>query len=246
MGQSGYDDAVKAAKRFEAFLNGEEAMTDPRSLDELAADIEWDDAQWHADFLRTIANAIAEGLESPAILEHIGGFQTVGSGERADVKGVRGLDALWLSASDQFSSSTEAHVPNIDQLRMDTNVFELVGALRIDYTTARHEDLIRPCEPGALIAFVSELVTDAIGEIDRTTLHAVDALLTAAGYAADGGRRWDAVPPFRVEFVCFDGWRAKEWVEEGGEQWHLWLKSTLGGAVFKVPETPVDGSVGVR
>lgn len=232
-GDGGYADAVKAAERFHAFLAGETTTPPPKSLDELAAKIQWDDPLWRRDFLGVILDSVTEGLAYPAIVEAMSNLSPTDKFEPVFIKGVAGLEVHSLSKQAIYTPAIDTPLVAIDIFHTKPSVVEIAPALALEYQGQWHEDLVRSFEPGALRGFVESLVATAIQKIDGDALQAIDALLGSAGFTRGG---LETVPPFRVEFVHFGGWKAKDWVEDGGELWHVWLKTKLGGAAFVVPQ----------
>lgn len=231
-------DVVKAAGEFDAFVAGAPVVRERRTLAELYDNVQWDDPQWRSDFLTGIVDSVVGGLRSPRLLKIIGNVAELSGFDRALVKGVRDLEVTSINRSD--GPSTSAAPVTIDRnWKLDQAIFEIAPRLMPEFKAAFHEDEIRMKTPEQLDEFVLTLIVDARKTLDDWIIGAVRGLLQSANHTLDP-EAWDfldddfaPVVPFRFEFVCFDGWRAKEWVEEGGEWWHFWIKGKFGAAVFK-------------
>lgn len=242
-------DAVKAAEEFHTFLVGAPVSRGPRPLGELYDDVQWDDPQWRKEFLIGLTASIVDGLRSPRLFEAIGNVVEPAGLERRLVKGVFGLEATSISRSDDPTSS-DAPVAVVRTWRLDQSVYEIAPTLVPEFKTQIHEGEILSKTPVELEAFISDMIVDARKTLDDWIMGAVRGLLDAVGHTLDPDT-WDfldqdfaPVVPFRFEFVRFDGWRAKEWTEEGGEHWHLWIKGKFGAAVFKPTAGMLSGIPG--
>lgn len=251
-GHGGFADARKAAEEFDAFLAGAPVAREPKTLAELCDDIQWDDAQWRSDFLRAILESVTGRLRAPGIIKAIGNLTEIsdldayGRARRAGVKGVQDLEITSINRSDEPTSSSAPVA--IDRIwKFDAKIYEIAPRLTPEFKTRVHEDELRSKTAVQLEEFVMALVVDARNTLDDWILGAVRALLQSVGHDLDLGHPAfefldpdfsAVVVPFRFEFVRFDGWRGKEWMEEGGEYWNLWIKGKFGAAVFK-PHTEI-------
>lgn len=238
-GKNEISDVVKAADEFHTFLVGAPVSRGPRPLAELYDNVQWDDPQWRQEFLIGVTDSIVGGLRIPRWLEAVGNVAE--SSGPAIVKGVRDLEATSIERSDDPTSSS-APVAIERTWRVDQPVYEIAPRLTPEFKTKVHEDEILSKTPPELEEFMLALIGDARKTLDDWILGAVIGLLDSVGYDLDPEvvarhlldiELLAPVVPFRFEFVRFDGWRAKEWMEEGGEYWHLWIKGKFGAAVFK-------------
>jgi hypothetical protein len=214
---------VEAAERFAEFLRADgggqfkPAAVEPR----------WSDGGWRVLFLGDLLDAIKERLTWQVNAESIGGVLDIDESERALAKGVHGLNCHWLA------QTSEAHA--VDSMVSDHAVFEL-PRVKIEATFDRpEEEMAADLAAGSYEAVRDRVADAAATKINADIKDALQALLAAAGVGtslSSNPDEWWACPPFRVVTAHFGGLKAKEWISEVDDRWHLTVKLQIGAAAF--------------